>query len=146
MYNQGMKREIKFIAWDKIESKMVNLDPMDIEYDDDYGCTMGFICEGSDLRDESKIEDFELMQYTGVKDAKGVEIYEGDVVKAKAKNEYKEDDTISDIIFDPDGGWCIRSISGDFVHHHGLSVLWGGWLEVEVIGNIYENSDLLTNK
>lgn len=59
-----MKREIKFRAWDN-ECKVIR------EYDELKGLTL-------DALDAS---DFELEQYTGMKDANGKEIYEGDVLQ-----------------------------------------------------------------
>ncbi|EJR66483.1 hypothetical protein IIO_01099 [Bacillus cereus VD115] len=104
-------REIKFRAWDKefkqFSDMALNYKIADIDYYTDY----------------------EWMQYTGLKDMNGKEIYEGDIVKNAFREEYK-------IIWDEkrcqfiavttieDGSEWYQNVS------HSL----------EVIGNIYENS------
>ena len=61
-------REIKFRAWDNKQNKMRN-DGFSIYYD-------GSI----QFADSIESKDFILMQYTGLKDKNGKEIYEGDIL------------------------------------------------------------------
>lgn len=71
------------------------------------------------------LDKFELMQYTGIKDKNNKEIYEGDIVKALIDGEYynQEVDWIEDMELI---GWNLKVDR-----------------EYEVIGNIYENPELL---
>jgi uncharacterized phage protein (TIGR01671 family) len=75
-----------------------------------------------------------LMQYTGLKDKNGVEIYEGDVVEAKG---YYQDKYIIEWVYD---GWEI------FDGKDGVVADFDEWEKLEVIGNIYENPELLEDK
>lgn len=72
-----------------------------------------------------------VMQYTGLKDKNGVEIYEGDIIKA--------DGMYADIIVFEDGGFNLSG--GD----SGLNLLYqlDEYGNSEVIGNIYETPELM---
>lgn len=117
-----MTRKIKFRAWDK---KLKMMFPTEqIEF---YGWGQINII---DEEGDSEARDVELMQYTGLKDKNGVEIYEGGIVK-----------------------WgSVPYESGRVEYVNACFKVVGVNLEdrmlqeddlVEVIGNIYENKDLL---
>lgn len=85
-------------------------------------------------------DDVILMQYTGLKDKNGVEIFEGDVVNAFDYDSdegkvYKTTD-LTGVITYHKNAFCIQS--GKI-----LIDLWVHAEEIEIIGNIYQNSDLL---
>jgi uncharacterized phage protein (TIGR01671 family) len=140
--------EIKFRAWDKEEKRMINFNEP-IWKDDWEGNTYlklsmdGLLCTA--YWDKRKYdyykERFELMQYTGLKDKNGKEIYEGDIVHVQdnSHDPIWGTDEKHPIVFD---GGAFRMDTLNIYELLG----WGGYpraLTLEIIGNIYENNDLL---
>lgn len=87
---------------------------------------------------------FELMQYTGLKDKNGVEIYEGDIIKAK--HDDGRYDT-GEVVYGSKGAFCLylpevaTGIKKPLLNYiHGIMLAEH---DFEVIGNIYENPELL---
>ena len=127
--------EIKFRVWDKILKFMRIPTQLTFHGNGEYS---GFWVEGSAF---SNKENYELMQYTGLKDKNGKEIYEGDLF---------------DCIYKFDGcnrhklvvGWNESSASFKLrgygmCHQPNIEKTMGDLERLTVIGNIYENTELL---
>ena len=127
-----MNRKIKFRAWDNENKYMITSkqgiftalrNSMNITVQDN-----GYYNNG-DLLKPNK-EKYTLMQYTGLKDKNGVEIYEDDIVK------YEGEDTSYVVMFDPTGYWCL---DGNGARNSEMLYYEDVFKYLEVIGNIYEN-------
>ena len=132
-------REFKFRAWvreeDERYSYMVD-SPRSIitilEHILMVGRPMGF----SDCDSRPYPERYVLMQYTGLKDKNGREIYEGDIVLYD-RNIHKDIDTAKfKVVWAKD-----RYVLQEIKHKYYIDDVT--WELVEVIGNVYENPELL---
>ena len=88
-----------------------------------------------------KVPVYEILQYTGLKDRNGVEIYEGDVIRADEDIINFHTQLIPENSYEVrfwDGCWCLFSTDG-----MNIDLLNVGEAHSEVIGNIYENPELL---
>jgi len=116
-------REIKFRAWDKKNKRFIS--PFFVRITG-FG-KIWILSENLDyvLDEENNIE---ITQFTGLCDKNGKEIYEEDIVKTKIGIGY---------VFNRLGCWFV-----EFQKELG----YFSSSDIEVIGNIYENPELLENK
>lgn len=75
-----MNREIKFRVWDVGNKEMLEVQELDFE-STFYGGRIAI--RPDQYNDYFDTEDMILMQYTGLKDKNGKEIYEGDIIRIK---------------------------------------------------------------
>ncbi|KKB72465.1 YopX family protein [Bacillus sp. TH008] len=94
--------------------------------------------EQSGLFQDPDEEPFYLMQYTGLKDKNRKEIYEGDVVKFKSV--YYENKIMKAVVKFKDSLGAFVFDMGD---DQGTWIMNASMREIEVIGDVYRNPDLL---
>ncbi len=143
------QRIIKFRAWDRKEQKMS--EPR--TFPDLSGMWM---LTDALARKSNEPATFSFMQFTGLHDKNGKEIYEGDVVRVDGRKEYenckpkpKKDEYLGYFSVEMEiGHWGIETnwnhIKGYECSTHIMGDTEGNAENIEVIGNIYENPNLLT--
>jgi len=150
-------REIKFRAWDKYYKAMCEVDVWTIKGAHLIGLPVE---EKTELQSDQKTyvtipagqrfrkhKQIILMQFTGLHDKNGKEIYEGDIVRNRQGGVYK---VISSLDIPKNQnwpnyhGWIMRSANFKG-RNYGVNELfdWSKPERVEVIGNIYENPELI---
>ena len=129
----------KYRAWDKHGQKMFANDELIIWNGNVYANdSKKLTC--NNLKGWS-IDDEYLMQSTGLKDKNGKEIFEGDVVRQVRTQPTTENETITGVVTMIEGTWLIMNDCEQLA-----SKLWSETDENEIIGNIYENPELLEDK
>ncbi|KKM73712.1 hypothetical protein LCGC14_1407750 [marine sediment metagenome] len=124
-------REIKFRVWNNLAKEMIHT-IQDIEF-----CDGGIIIHhGVGIAPHEELVHFAcpdciLLEYTGLRDKNGVEIYEGDIVRYLSKD-------VQRIVEwdDEEGGFALKRSNNTWAEFYRVT-------RMEVIGNIYENSELL---
>ena len=119
-------REIKFRAWDKENKKMMKVSSLHLENKE------------ISVKENGTFHLFrmqDLMQYTGLKDKNDKEIYEGDIL-------FFRDENMKYIVVWQDAAFIIKSIE---IRKYSEKMCWLDDTEIccEIIGNVYENKNLL---
>lgn len=149
-------RDIKLRAWDKANKKWLHGYSEGKQGCSVYGETMiigGWLSEIS----ISNLDDIIVSEYTGHKDKNGKDIYEGHIVKRLAKDweaydkadDENDTDKPTEMTYKEEISYIEFIGHGFWINSEGFGwegeTLWD-WDKIEIIGNIYENSDLLTPK
>ena len=121
-------REIRFRAWDKTLNKIHSWSTIENHF------TL------EELLDDNF---FEAMQYTGLKDKYGTEIYDGDYIRYSMRTINGSIYTHVCRVFQHESGtWRIEGYHEDNHSYETKGTVYAAHLICEVIGNIYENPEL----
>ena len=131
------RRQLKFRAWDTLAKKFTYPDK---GYQGHYVLTLNG--EFFNLQNGSGGDEYIVQQFTGLKDSKGIDVYEGDIVEFlhKGKTIFSKISYYSNV-----GMFAVVIEPNQEIDIETRKCL----AEVcffEVIGNIFENSELLENK
>ena len=144
-------REIKFRAWDEKYRIMIypeNLDKIlkrfegtDAFFEDPlyapdelYPFSEIKFLRGISILQEEYKDRLKIMQYTGLRDKNGREVYEGDIVRFK---DWWDEEMVGEVRYSEKD--MAFTIVNDF--WDGFPIMYAD--DLEVIGNIYENPELL---
>lgn len=138
-------REIKYRMWNKKEKKMYDIGVLD--FDDKKAYMKGYL---NYTVSNYMFENIELMQYTGLHDKNGKEIYEGDA--------WEDEDGYYIIVWDEkEAGFLVDTYGFEEWLGEGGQECYGNKIEfisrepidyfnfskIEIIKNIYDNPELL---
>ncbi|EPX3594516.1 TPA: hypothetical protein OT185_001689 [Enterococcus faecalis] len=141
----------KFRAWDTYEKEMLeNVTPLFDDSNSMMAIITDFQIKGSPGTSEIEIGSYDttfnwdefpyvIMQSTGLKDKNGVEIFEGDVVKVTVNNYGTGErfEQIDKVVYED----CRFCFNDGF--YYSETIKYSGYENKEVIGNVYENPELL---
>jgi uncharacterized phage protein (TIGR01671 family) len=157
-----MKRIIKFRVWNGLK----------MEHNVMAGFLGAFYVQGIDEKDSASMSQFNtkyhettpLMQFTGLVDKKGIDVYEGDIIKWKTTRFHTKEQELKGVampkffvspVLWADGEFLVNESNEVYVDVNGydtpLCCFFSDSMDnkfdfkAEVIGNIYENPELITH-
>ncbi|WP_368395614.1 YopX family protein [Streptococcus gallolyticus] len=125
----------KFRAWDKHIGKMFSVGIID------YTIHSVYVKQPNGLYTESDFDEVELMQFTGLKDKNGKEVFEGDIIRFF---DCDGDEYTVPVVWDNDYAcFSVDWGSNMLTSFDYLEEFYTDLKDIEAIGNIYENLSLI---
>ena len=134
-----MNRDIKFRLWSKIGKKFIETDNPDLDFvinNNGYLYSIEY-CYGETCILPQM--DTEVLQFTGLKDRNGKEIYEGDILKYNFPYDGRLKHVSPVKFLETEASFGIKDIYGNEIPLYRITA--NNYFEV--VGNIYENPELL---
>ncbi|WP_460178999.1 YopX family protein [Campylobacter concisus] len=133
-------RPLKYKAYLKDYNKIVDVDRLGLNWD---GSVQEIIVstkelEGKDEWTDFQAGQFELMEFINLYDKKGIEIYTGNIVRIVTTQ--TNDKRIGEVIYYKGNAmYLVETTMEDY-----FTFMYADITEVEIIGNIFQNRDLLS--
>ena len=136
-------REIKFRAWHKEKKKIILISSL--HFYDDGKTNYGYKETPNVPNVNVTISEDEavLMEFTGLQDENGVDIYEGDIINLSYEyfdGHFRDNEIVGKVYFE-DSSFRMSYKKYDEIREWRIDE--PEILSIEVIGNIYENPELL---
>ena len=132
-----MQRTIKFRAWLRYEKEMSEVLVLDNQDE------RAFVVRKNGTVGWRMFAELELVQYTGLKDKYGNEIYDGDYIRYSMRTVNGSVFTHVCRVFQHESGtWRIEGYHEDNHSYETKGTVYAAHLICEVIGNRYENPEL----
>ena len=133
-------RPLKYKAYLKDYNKIVDVDRLGLNWD---GSVQEIIVstkelEGKDEWTDFQAGQFELMEFINLYDKKGIEIYTGNIVRIVTTQ--TNDKRIGEVIYYKGNAmYLVETTMEDY-----FTFMYADITEVEIIGNIFQNGELLS--
>lgn len=136
-----MNDNLEFRAWDKVNKHMIVDSPLSM------ATIMGnYVGKKIDFNGKSLVENYEIMQFIGLRDKNGKKIFAGDIVKTTTiiDGNFVQQISRRYVVVFQGCSFQYKDI-GPFAHRFNPNTTTNpiGCDNPEVIGNIYENPELL---
>ena len=149
-----MSREILFRGQTRKKGEKVRLDGTPIDSNWVYGCGVfvpndsgALIYQSMPIFEKHSVYRETLGQYTGLTDKNGVKIFEGDIINIRGNSGYYDYKSINynAVVTFIDGAFCAIDVMTEdecAVKRYNFCTKE---IEIEVIGNIFDNPELMND-